>query len=58
MIIKIEQETIDQDGNKIFTETKQESVIPDVKTLAVDERIHLCFHDETPPRPCSIIKKA
>ena len=61
MIIKIEKKSqiIDEKGetSDAWTETKQEAVIPDVKTLAVDERVHLCFHDETPFRPCRVISK-
>ena len=58
MIIKREKKSqiITPEGTQdVWTEIKQEISIPDAKTLVVDERIHVCFHDETPFRPCHVI---
>ena len=58
MIIKREKKSqiITEEGTSdVWTEIKQEISIPDAKTLAAAERIHVCFHDETPFRPCRVI---
>lgn len=53
MIIK--RETYNEtDGWK---ETKQESAIENAKTLAQNERLHICFHDEKVVRPCKLAIK-
>lgn len=54
MIIKREKYNVTTES---FEEVKQEATLPDASTLAVDERIHICYHDETPVRPCKTYKK-